>query len=143
MLDALRWMDGAGLHLWDEEDVRWEGLCKRYALQDFCIAYKDGQPAACMALSDSDALWPDVPKGESLFLHKIAVKRAFAGQGLTDALIGFAKCVAHARGIHALRLDCAADRAKLRALYERNGFSCVHEKLLFGKYHTVFFLCKL
>ncbi len=31
--------------------------------------------------------WPYIPKGESLYLHKVAVKRTYAGKGFTKELI--------------------------------------------------------
>jgi GNAT superfamily N-acetyltransferase len=45
-----------------------------------------------MALVDYDPLlWPDIQKGESLFIHKLAVKRRAAGNGVSNFLIRFAK----------------------------------------------------
>jgi hypothetical protein len=97
-----------------------------------------------MAVIDYDPnIWENVAKGESLFIHKIAVKRFAAGQGLSGALIKHAKEMCMDRDITELRLDCHSHRPKLRAIYERNGFVCVDEKVLYGKYHTAFYLCEV
>jgi hypothetical protein len=97
-----------------------------------------------MALINHDPVfWPDIPKGESLFIHKLAVKRLAAGKGLSDALITYAKSMCMDRGILELRLDCHSLIPKLRAVYERHGFDCVDEKILHGKYHTAFYVCEV
>ncbi|NLW03115.1 MAG: GNAT family N-acetyltransferase [Clostridiaceae bacterium] len=142
LLDAVNWMDSSGLHMWKAGQVKWPGLSRFYKAEDFYIAYHDGVPAACMAMVDHDPVfWPDIPKGESLYLHKLAVKRAFAGKGFSKQLIDFAKETARKRGIKTVRLDCHRNRPRLRAVYEREGFVCVSEKTLFGKYETAFYVC--
>ena len=144
LADAARWLDSIGKPLWREEEVKWERLSRSFVPSDFLIALIDGQPAACMALVDHDpVLWPDVEKGQSLFIHKLAVKRSAAGKGLSDALISYAKKTCAERGIPVLRLDCHSLMPKLRAVYERSGFVCVAEKVLFDKYHTAFYECEI
>ena len=97
-----------------------------------------------MAVIDHDpAFWPNVPKGESLFIHKLAVVRRFAGQGIADAMIDHAKAMCMGRGIAVLRLDCHGARAKLRAVYERNGFMCVAERVVLDRWHQAFYECVL
>jgi GNAT superfamily N-acetyltransferase len=142
LLDAVHWMDENDLHQWEERNVRWDGLSKHYTADDFCIAYDNNTPAAWMALVDYDPVfWPDIPKGESLYIHKLAVLRKYAGQGYSTELIDFAKEKARQSGIGAIRLDCHKNRPKVRAVYERHGFVCVGEKTLFGKYETAFYVC--
>lgn len=142
--DAAEWLIGIGKPLWSKEHVRWAGLSKSFAASDFQIALLDGRPAACMAVVDDDPFfWPDIPKGQSLFVHRLAVKRFAAGKGLSNALLNHAKEMCKQRGISELRLDCIATIEKLRALYERNGFTCIGEKQLFGKFPTAFYLCEV
>ncbi len=142
LTQAVVWMDSMGLHQWKHEYVTWEGLSQLFVAADFYIAYVGGTPGACMALIDHDPeIWPNMLPGASLYLHKVAVVRAFAGQGLSAALIDFAKAQARDRGIDSLRIDCHADRPKVRALYEGQGFRFVEEKLLFGHYRTVLYVC--
>jgi len=144
LLDAVRWLESVGEPLWDERQVGWARLSREFKICDFWIALSDGASAACMAVVDHDpVLWPDVVKGTSLFIHKLAVKRFAAGKGLSDALIAHAKSLCAERGIAALRLDCDSARPKLRAVYERNGFVCVEEKIIFGKYHNAFYKCAI
>ena len=147
---TVAWLDSIDQHLWEYADVQWDAMARFYGCTpaNFYIAYADdqsgdGQSAACMALFDYDAtFWPDIAPGKSLYLHKIAVRRAFAGQGVSQALINFAKDEAKKRGIATLRLDTHPDRHKLRAVYEKQGFVCVEETVL-GKYATALYVCEL
>lgn len=142
--DAAHWLNSIGKPLWSESHISWAGLSKSFTASDFQIALLDGQPAACMAVVDYDPFfWPDIPKGQSLFVHRLAVKRFAAGKGISAALLDHAKSMCMERDISQLRLDCIALIEKLRALYERNGFVCVGEKQLFGKYPTAFYLCEV
>jgi len=142
LLDPVRWLDGINQPLWREDQIQWTRLSWDFTTSDFRIALLDGEPAACAAITDYDpTFWPDVEKGQSLFIHKLAVKRFAAGKKLSDALINYAKRLCVNRGISALRLDCSQDRPKLRAVYERNGFVCVEERVVYQKYPTAFYVC--
>jgi GNAT superfamily N-acetyltransferase len=144
LLDTVVWLDSIDKPLWTQNQIKWERLSKDFDASDFYIAYLDGNPAACMAVVDHDPqFWADIPKGDSLFIHKLAVKRFVAGKGLSDALIIHAKSMCMDRSISELRLDCHSLILKQRAVYERYGFVCVDEKILHGKYHTAFYLCKV
>ncbi len=142
--DASEWLISIGKPLWSKERITWARLSVEFAVSDFQIALLDGQPAGCMAVVDYDPFfWPDVPKGQSLYIHKFAVKRFAAGKGLSTALLNHAKEMCKQRGISELRLDCIATIQKLCNLYERNGFICVDQKCIFGKFPTAFYMCKV
>lgn len=145
LLDAVNWMSKSGLlNQWNESSVNWSNLSKSYKINNFYIAYQNGLPTACMALTDYDPIyWPNIPKGESLYLHKVAVKRAFAGKGFSKELLDFAKKTALTYGINTIRLNCNQHRNKLRAIYENEGFVCVEEKIFFEKYDTALYICNV
>jgi GNAT superfamily N-acetyltransferase len=142
LLDAVNWMSESGLqNQWNESNVKWSNLSKSYEINNFYIAYHNGLPTACMALTDYDlTYWPNIPKGESLYLHKFTVRRRFAGKGFSKELITFAKNLAHSYCINAIRLNCNQHRNKLRAVYENEGFICVEEKTFFEKYDTALYV---
>jgi len=144
LLDAVRWLDANGQHQWDAENVRWAKLSQYFGIHNFHLAFDGGTPVACMALIDHDPhFWPDIPKGESLYLHKVAVLRAYAGKGYVRKLVDFAKEKAACEGIKSLRLDCHLRRNKVRAVYEKLGFVCVAETVLFDQYETALYVCNL
>ena len=142
LLDAVYWMEKNGLqNQWNEANVKWSNLSKSYKITDFYISYQNGEPAACMALTDYDpTYWPEIPKGKALYLHKLAVKREYAGRGCSKELIDYAKALAYKNNIPSIRLDCNRHRTRLRAIYEKEGFVCVKEKTLSDKYEVALYI---
>ena len=138
--DTVNWLNEMAQPLWGADEVTWNALSQSYRIGDFYIAYLDGKPSGCMALVDYDPLfWPNVERGESLFIHKLAVAKAARKSGVSDALIGFFKAQGAARGAKALRLDTHALRPKLRAFYERHGFALVEVRILGDDRHAAFY----
>ena len=66
--------------------------------------------------------WPDISPGTSAFVHKLAVRRAWAKKGVSARLLAYGVARARALGRTHLRLDCVADRQGLRRLYDGLGF---------------------
>ena len=90
LLNTVNWLNEMEQPLWNANEVTWDELSKNYRISDFYIAYADGKPSGCLALVDHDPFfWPDVKKGESLFIHKLAVTEAARKAGVADALIEF------------------------------------------------------
>ena len=144
LFEAADWMDTHNLHMWEKEKLVWSHLSKIYKLENFYLGFDQGKPVSCMALVDYDPIiWPDVKSGESLFIHKLAVSRSAAGKGYSQKMIAYAKTQCKTRSVPALRLDCHQYRAKLRALYEKEGFVCCGETLLFGVYPTAFYVLQI
>lgn len=141
MTDVVDFLDSINQPQWGRENVTWQGLSRHFKIDDFYIAYMNNFPVACVAIIDYDPMfWADIKKGESLFLHKLAVKRCVAGKGVSTVLLDFAKAECKRRNIQTLRLDTHALRPKLRNFYERHGFDLVEERILFEKYHTAFYI---
>ena len=72
--------------------------------------------------TEDPLFWSDLPNEDSGFIHRLAVKRSFAGGYISTALLNWS--IEHSRnlGKRYLRLDCAADRPRLRLVYENFGF---------------------
>jgi GNAT superfamily N-acetyltransferase len=68
-------------------------------------------------------------------VHRLAIRRACAGQGISTALLEWAVDRARTLGKRYLRLDCDADRPRLRAFYERFGFR-LHSYRQVGSYYV-------
>jgi len=89
----------------------------------FIVAQMDGGVVGVIRFQLEDAVfWPDLDTRDSAFVHRLAVRRSHAGRGVANALLQWAADAARALGKRYLRLDCDADRARLRAMYERVGF---------------------
>ncbi len=81
--------------------------------------FEGTQIAACMRLQCRDKIyWPDDVEGDALYLHKLAVRRASAGQGWTGRMIDWAVEEGRRSGARFLLLDTLPG-TKLVGLYER------------------------
>lgn len=90
----------------------------------YFVARVNNKIAGVMKFELEDPVfWPELAASSSAFVHKLTVRRTSAKQGVSTALLTFAKSRAAALGRPMLRLDCVADRAGLRQLYEGFGFS--------------------
>jgi GNAT superfamily N-acetyltransferase len=121
--EAASWLDARGASLWRIDELAEAAIAAEVEAGLFWIADVDGVPAGVVRLQAADPdFWPDVPDGTSLFLHRLAVRRSVAGQGVSTELLRFAVERTRELGLASLRLDCVATRPKLRAIYERFGF---------------------
>jgi len=121
MREAAQWQIDQGAELWLMDTLTREMIPN--PPDEFYMAWvkstAEFEAAACCLLSTHDPVfWPEIPAGTSGFLHKIAVRRKFAGQGIVARLIAHAEQSCRARGIPTMRLDTDISRPKLRALYE-------------------------
>lgn len=127
--EAARWLEDTGRGMWREEEIAAESICREVEDGRFFLARVDDQAAGCFRLDEEDALfWPERPSGEALYLHRLAIRRLFAGQFAADFLLTAAKMVTCHRRRPFLRLDCELGREALYGLYARNGFSAHSEK---------------
>ncbi len=135
MLEAAQWLESRGMPLWTREEI--ERLPSLYPADAFLVLYdEEGQPAAAALLTDADPLfWPHVPPHTTSVLHKLYVRRAYAGKGLALRLLDCAAELCKQEGLRWLRLDCDASREKLRALYLSAGFSFAGEKQIHTNAH--------
>jgi GNAT superfamily N-acetyltransferase len=127
MREVADWCRKTGRYMWPDEILNRETLSG--PAEEFVVAWVDGEPAATMILSWEDArVWPESAPGEAGYVHKLAVRRKFAGQGLSGALFEWARGVCRARGARWLRLDTGSKRHRLHALYEKSGFRLAEVK---------------
>ncbi len=137
--ESARWAARRGMALWDEASLTVEALTAVYDPSEFRLGWLDGEPVATMVLQREDRLfWPDAAPGEALYLHKLAVSRAHAGRHLARGMLAAALQEVRAVGRPYLRLDTAADRPKLRGLYEDFGFQSCGERLV-GEHRVVLY----
>src|SRR5688572_3668192 len=86
----------------------------------FFLAEQRSQPVGTIKFQQTDPLmWPDVFQLGAAYVHRLAVRREFAGGAVSGALLSWAVLRSHSLGRRFLRLDCEASRPRLRAVYER------------------------
>ena len=136
LLEAARWVDTLGVVMWEEGELDSARVAREVAAGQFFIAETDGVPAGAIRFQLVDLVfWPDLAQDDSAFVHRLVVRRAFKGQGISTALLDWSATRARSIGKRFLRLDCDAQRVKLRELYERFGFR-LHSYRQVGSYYV-------
>ena len=138
--DVCTWLESIGQPLWSPDQLG-EARAREWAKAgELVVGLSNDAIVACMTLIDIDpVIWPDEIQGAALYVHKLAVTRTQAGKGWSQAMLDWAATAAAARGIGALRLDCAP-RPELLRLYADCGFTRLDSEPQFiGGYHIVRF----
>jgi GNAT superfamily N-acetyltransferase len=123
LTEAARWLEKSGIALWRDNELSAGSIAADVHSGLYFLAECDSEPAGTIRYQLEDKLfWPDIPQEDSAFVHRLAVKRRFAGGDVSSALLLWAIARTHALGRRYLRLDCEASRPRLCAIYERMGF---------------------
>lgn len=121
--EAARWLEQSGTPMWKGDELSAARLSDDVINGLFYVAECDGEIAGTIKFQLEDKLfWPDVSQAESAFVHRLAVRRRFAGGAVSSAMLRWAVERARALGRRYLRLDCEASRTRLREVYELFGF---------------------
>jgi GNAT superfamily N-acetyltransferase len=121
--EAARWLAQTGKPMWRADELKPEPIAADVANGLFYLAEISGQPAGTVKFQLEDSLfWPDLPQHDAAYVHRLAVRRIYASQGVSTALLQWAVDRARTLGKRWLRLDCEASRPRLRAVYEHFGF---------------------
>lgn len=143
LVEAARWVDALGVVMWEEGELDSQRIAGEVAGGQFFIAEVAGEPAGAVRFQlDDPQFWPDLEEAESAFVHRLIVRRAFKGQGVSTALLDWAASHARTLGKRFLRLDCDAARPKVRAVYERYGFR-LHDYRQVGAYYVARYVLPL
>lgn len=134
--EAAAWLADKGEPLWQEDELAHSDIAADVEAGLYRLAEVDGEVAGVMRLQTDDPLfWPEDSGDEALYLHRLAVRRRYAGGAVSNALLRRAVREAKALGRKYVRLDTVADRPKLRAVYERFGF-ILHSYRQVGPYYV-------
>jgi GNAT superfamily N-acetyltransferase len=121
--EAARWLDQRGMSLWKVGELSPTNIADDVNASLFFLAECNGEAAGTVKFQLEDLVfWQDMPQEESAFIHRLAVKRNFAGGRVSSVLLRWAVERTHSLGRRYLRLDCEASRPCLRAIYECFGF---------------------
>jgi predicted N-acetyltransferase YhbS len=121
--EAAKWLDDRGMRLWQAGELSPSSITRDLSEGVIFIAEDEGAAAGTIRFQLEDAqFWPDIPAGESAFVHRLAVRRRYAGGLVSSELLQWAVERTRELGRRFLRLDCEAERPRLRAVYERFGF---------------------
>ena len=119
-----------------QDELQSETIKEDIEKGEFYIAYANQKTAGVFKFQKEDRMfWPDIPEGESTYIHRLAVKRKFSGGKISSAMINYAKMKTKEMGRQFLRLDCDVSRPKLHILYKKHGFM-EHSNRQVGPYYV-------
>ena len=127
MREVAAWGREQGFRVWPDDWLTPEELITADAQpENFCIGTMDEAVACAFILqwSDSD-YWPDAPKYEAAYLHKLCVRRKYAGMGMTKLVVDAVRTECRKRGVRYIRLDTGADETAVKKIYLNAGFKIV------------------
>jgi GNAT superfamily N-acetyltransferase len=138
LLEAASWLEGRGMPLWRSSELEASRVRPDVEGGSFVLARWDGDSAGTFKFQLTDPqFWPEVGD-DSAFVHRLAVRRKFAGRGVSTAMLAWAADRALSLGRTYLRLDCDARRPPLRDFYERHGFVFHSEVRVAGEWAGLF-----
>lgn len=130
------WVAQLGTPMWELGEVDQDRIAAEVAKGLFALAWSGSEAAGTVRFQLEDPeFWPDRPGDNAAYIHRLAVRRKFAGGAISTALMTWAVDRARSLRRDALRLDCDADRTSLRAVYERFGFE-YHSDRQVGPYYV-------
>ena len=103
-------------------------LRERVARDELYVVEVDDETAATFTLLLEDEFFWGKRAPDAVYLHKLAVRRAFAGRRLGERVVEWVVDDAAGRGRAYVRLDCQRDLPGIRTYYERLGFELRGEK---------------
>jgi GNAT superfamily N-acetyltransferase len=134
LLEAAEWLRARGEELWDPAQLEAGMIAGDVALGRYLLALSGDLVVGTARLTAEDEpFWPEARDGEALYIHRLAVRRTHAGAGVSAALLEWCLRRATQLGREYLRLDCDAQRARLRRVYEDFGFE-YHSDQVVGRY---------
>lgn len=135
--EAATWAERHHGQLWVESELDSAHIRADVELGQFFLARCGAEYAGTLRYQLVDELfWPDAVGRDSAYVHRLAVRREYAGRGVAAAMLQWAAQRARAEGRLFLRLDTDITRPKLQNLYEACGFRA-HSERQVGPYHVM------
>lgn len=122
------WLTTKNMRLWQDDEISREKIAHYCDTQSLYLVYSDNKAIAMFCYETEDTLfWPELKEHDSAFIHRMAIRRAFAKKNTSNVIIQWAIEKAQQDKLSYIRLDCLSDRIKLCALYAKLGFTRVDD----------------
>jgi GNAT superfamily N-acetyltransferase len=108
--------------VWKPGEFSRETFLEQISRGEVHIGLVDEQPAGTITLQWADRVFWGEQLPDSGYVHKLAVRRAYAGQNVGLDMLRWAEAESRTVGKRFLRLNCLAADRKIREYYERAGF---------------------
>ena len=134
LIEAAAWLEECAMPMWQLNELTPELILSDVTAGLFALAWDGNEAAGTVKFELEDPIfWPEVAKGDAAYIHRLAVRRRYAGRGISTALLEWSVAETRRAGRRFLRLDCEVSRPRLRRVYESFGFS-YHSDRAIGPY---------
>ena len=87
--EAASWLRATGRPMWRDDELNPDRIHQDVQNGLFYLALYDDEPAGTIKFQLEDPrFWPDLPGNDAAYVHRIAVKRQFAGRGVSSRMLG-------------------------------------------------------
>jgi len=124
--EVAAWLEARGIKQWPLGNFRrsatyYAGSIGRQEVQ---LVFLDGDLVGTLRmLLHEPIVWPDTSLNDAVYVYNLAVRRAWANQGLGHRLLAWAQEHAVGLGRQYVRLDCLVGNDFLRRYYGQSGFA--------------------
>jgi GNAT superfamily N-acetyltransferase len=108
--------------VWKPGGFSRETFLEQISRSEVHIGFVDRKPAGTITLQWSDPVFWGEQQPDSGYVHKLAVRPAYAGQKIGLKILKWAEDAARNAGKGFLKLNCLASDRKIRDYYEQAGF---------------------
>lgn len=135
LYNAAKWLRSIGSTQWSElidgNDVH--DTMKHIEDGNVYIVWNANEPVAVFTLTDEQSAWDQSLWGKDNsysynYLHRIAIDRAYSGQGLGGKMVQEALDMTEKDSKKGLRLDCNADAPALNEFYQSQGLEFIERR---------------
>ncbi len=119
--DAARWLISRNIPSWQPESLPAK-IIPAVARGEVFVLKQKQEALATISLQWSDEFYWGKQPDDAGYVHKLAVRRDFAGQKLGEYLLQWAEAQIQARGRPYVRLDCERDNPIINRYYQGAGF---------------------
>lgn len=123
--NAARWMVSNGWEGRKPGSFSRQSILQQLEREEVFLGKIDGETVGTITLQWIDPTFWGKTASDAGYVHKLAVKRAYAGRGVGLQLLQWAENQASAAGRRYLRLNCLASDRALCHYYEKAGFKHV------------------
>ncbi len=121
--EAAEWLESKGFPTrWHTAQLAGEKFLSQIRQNEVFLARIGEETVGTLTLQWSDPVFWQGDSADAGYVHKFAVRRAYAGRRIGEAMLQWAEGQASRAGKNYLRLDCLANNKKIREYYERAGF---------------------
>jgi GNAT superfamily N-acetyltransferase len=123
--EVANWLEMRGIRQWPRGSFRQSAdyYASSIAHQEVQLAFIGDELVGTLRVLLREAtVWPEVIEQDAIYVHNLAVRRAWAGLGLGSRMLDWAGARAASLGRKYVRLDCVTDNDFLRGYYARAGF---------------------